>query len=219
MGISKKWGTCLRNFVPISGHRKFRHGKSIALSTKLVVVVVDGRACWWFLHDNRRVVAVYYKSIICNPQTQLLRLVVVLFLQSTRFWLTQRVAWQLCVAAARAERSRAVFSPCSRVQWCRQCRTKAWVVRRRPTWAASSIDSATAWSPSEDRTRCSSDAAGSSDEPRTAKENNNQLDVKIFCPFSFHHFCININVIVTKIWKSSSLCFSFIYHKCAKNLA
>jgi len=33
-------------FVLNSGHRKFRHGKSIALSTKLVVVVVvDGRAC------------------------------------------------------------------------------------------------------------------------------------------------------------------------------
>ena len=32
------------NFVPNSGLRKFRHGKSIALSTKLVAVV-DGRAC------------------------------------------------------------------------------------------------------------------------------------------------------------------------------
>ena len=31
--------------VPNSGLRKFRHGKSMALSTKTVVVVVDGRAC------------------------------------------------------------------------------------------------------------------------------------------------------------------------------
>ena len=34
-----------------------------------IVVVVDGRACWRHLYDNRRVVAVYYKSIICNPLT------------------------------------------------------------------------------------------------------------------------------------------------------
>ena len=34
-----------------------------------IVVVVDGRACWRHLYDNRRVVAVYYKSIIFNPLT------------------------------------------------------------------------------------------------------------------------------------------------------
>jgi len=46
---------------------KFCHGKSIALSTKLVVVVVDGRACWRHLYYSRRVVSVSYKSINCNP--------------------------------------------------------------------------------------------------------------------------------------------------------
>jgi len=51
--------------------RTFRHHKSIALSTKLV----DGRACWRRLHDNRRVVAVYYKSVNCNPLTPLPRFV------------------------------------------------------------------------------------------------------------------------------------------------
>jgi len=40
-------------------------GKSIALSTKLVVVVVDCRVCWWHVYDNR-VVAVYYKSVNSN---------------------------------------------------------------------------------------------------------------------------------------------------------
>jgi len=44
----------------------YRHDKSIALSTTLVVVV-DGRVCWRHLYDNRRVVAVYCKSISCNP--------------------------------------------------------------------------------------------------------------------------------------------------------
>ena len=39
-------------------------GKSIALSTKLVVVV-DCRVCWWHVYDNR-VVAVYYKSVNSN---------------------------------------------------------------------------------------------------------------------------------------------------------
>ena len=67
---------CLRKFVVNSGLGKFRHGKSIALSTKLVVVVVDGRACWRHLYDIRGVVAVYYKSINCNPLTPSLRFVV-----------------------------------------------------------------------------------------------------------------------------------------------
>jgi len=33
------------------------------------------------LYDNRRVVAVYYKSVICNPRTPLLRFVADLFVQ------------------------------------------------------------------------------------------------------------------------------------------
>jgi len=52
--------------------RKVRHGNTIALSTILVVVVVDGRR---HVHDNRRVVAVYYKSVNCNPLTHLTRFV------------------------------------------------------------------------------------------------------------------------------------------------
>jgi len=72
--ISKRFGTSLWNFVPNSGLGKFRRGQSIALSTKLVVVVVD---------------AVYYKSVNCNPLTPSLRFVVdllySLFLQSTRY--------------------------------------------------------------------------------------------------------------------------------------
>jgi len=38
---SKNKGTSIWDFAPHSGLEKFRHGKSIALSTKLV----DGRAC------------------------------------------------------------------------------------------------------------------------------------------------------------------------------
>jgi len=51
--------------------KKFRPDMSIALSTKLVVVVVDCRACWRHLYDSRRVVAVYYKSVNCNVQIPL----------------------------------------------------------------------------------------------------------------------------------------------------
>ena len=39
-GYLQKSGTSLSKFVPNSGLWKFRHGRSIALSTKLVVVVV-----------------------------------------------------------------------------------------------------------------------------------------------------------------------------------
>ena len=43
--VSPKLGYFPLNFIPNSvGLRKFRHGKSI-MSTKLVVVVVDGRVC------------------------------------------------------------------------------------------------------------------------------------------------------------------------------
>jgi len=47
-GYLQKSGTSLSKFVPNSGLWKFRHGRSIALSTKLVVVVVvvvDSEAC------------------------------------------------------------------------------------------------------------------------------------------------------------------------------
>jgi len=63
----QKLGNYPLRLCPNSGLNKFLRGKSIALSTKLVVV--DGRACWRHLYDNRRVVAVYYKSINCNPLT------------------------------------------------------------------------------------------------------------------------------------------------------
>ena len=42
--LKANMGTSLWDFVPNSGLGKFRHGKSIALSTTLVVVV-DGRVC------------------------------------------------------------------------------------------------------------------------------------------------------------------------------
>jgi len=63
------------NFIQNSGLGKFSHGKSIASSTKLVVVV-DGRACWRRLYDSWLVVAVNYKSGNCNPLTPSLRFVV-----------------------------------------------------------------------------------------------------------------------------------------------
>jgi len=66
--FSKIAGTSFWNFVPNSGLRQFRQSKSIVLSTKLLVVV-DGRVCWRHLYYNRRVVAVYYRSINCNPLT------------------------------------------------------------------------------------------------------------------------------------------------------
>ena len=50
-------------FVLNSGLRKFRHGKSVALSSA-VELVDDTYIC-----DNWRVVAVDYKSINCDPLT------------------------------------------------------------------------------------------------------------------------------------------------------
>jgi len=82
-GISNNQGTSLWDFVPNSGLGKFRHSKSIALSTTLVVV--DGRACWRHLYDSRRVVAVYYKSVNCNPLTRSLRFVVQLVSTVNKF--------------------------------------------------------------------------------------------------------------------------------------
>ena len=64
--ISKDEAIPVWNLVSNSGLGKFRHGKSVALSSKLDVVV-DGRVCWRHLYDSRRVVAVYYKSVNCNP--------------------------------------------------------------------------------------------------------------------------------------------------------
>ena len=45
--VSPKQGSPLLKYVQFSGLRKFRHGKSIVLSTKLV----NGRACW--THSRR----------------------------------------------------------------------------------------------------------------------------------------------------------------------
>ena len=117
----------------IRTYRKFRHGKSMALSTKLVVVV-DGRACWRHLYDDRRVVAVYYKSVNCNPLTPLLRFVVDLsynlFLQLARLWLTQRVARSLC--ASRASCSVSYITQC---RWYRYCVQKRLQTRKTtPKW-------------------------------------------------------------------------------------
>ena len=57
-GITSPW-----NFVTNSRLSKFCHGKSITLSTKLVVV---GRVCWRHMYNIWRVVAAYYKLINCN---------------------------------------------------------------------------------------------------------------------------------------------------------
>jgi len=79
---------CLRKFVVNSGLGKFRHGKSIALSTKLVVVV-----CWRHLYDDRRVVAVYYKSINWSHLTPLLRFVFVDLLYNLFLYSWQDFDW------------------------------------------------------------------------------------------------------------------------------
>ena len=70
------------SWTPNSG--KFRHGKSIALSTTFVVVVVDGRACRRHPYDSWRVVAVFRKSVNCNPLIPQLRFVVDLHLLGVR---------------------------------------------------------------------------------------------------------------------------------------
>jgi len=65
-------GASLWNFLPNSALIKFCRSKSMMLSTKLpsTVKVVD------HTYDGRRVVAVYYRSVDCNPLTPLLRFVV-----------------------------------------------------------------------------------------------------------------------------------------------
>ena len=69
-----------------------------------LVVVDDGRVCCRHLYDNRRVVAVFYKTVNCNSVTSLLRFVADLlynsFLQLTRFCLTHRVALSVCGSRA-----------------------------------------------------------------------------------------------------------------------
>ena len=81
-------------FIPNSGLWKFRHGKSIAFLTTLVVVVVDGRACWRHLYDDRRVVMFTTSRRTVTPVTPSLRFVADLMynllLQLTRFLLTAR---------------------------------------------------------------------------------------------------------------------------------
>jgi len=62
-GISTHKSTSLRNFVPNSGLRKFRHGKSIVWSTKLN----DGRARWPHWPQTAR--TVYYTSNDRNDLT------------------------------------------------------------------------------------------------------------------------------------------------------
>ena len=76
-----------RESVPNSGLSKFRRGTSIVLSmsTKLVVVVVDGRVCRRHLYDSRRVVAVYYKSVNCNLLTPLRRFDLLLICYTTGY--------------------------------------------------------------------------------------------------------------------------------------
>ena len=73
-GYPKKLGYFSLELVPNFGLRKFRHGKSVVLPTKLF----DGRACWRCLYDNRPVVVVYYTSVNCNPLTPLCRFVATL---------------------------------------------------------------------------------------------------------------------------------------------
>jgi len=102
-GYLQKWGTCLWNFVSNCGLRKFRHAKSIALSAKLVAVV-DGRVCRQHRYDNRRLVAVYYKSVNCNANSITLLccgfVVKLVSIQLTRFWLRERVARSVCCRTA-----------------------------------------------------------------------------------------------------------------------
>jgi len=71
------------------------HCQENSSSSSMVELVDDT-----YVYDNRQVVAVYYKSVNCNPLIPLLRFVVDLLynllLQLTRFSLTQRVARSVC---------------------------------------------------------------------------------------------------------------------------
>jgi len=74
-GYLQNKGTFLRNFVSNSGLRKFRHGKSIVLSIKLI----DAPACWPHLLRSTRngwTHIVYYTSVDHDALTSLLRFVV-----------------------------------------------------------------------------------------------------------------------------------------------
>jgi len=98
---------------------KFRRGKLISLSTTLVVIVLDSRVCWRHLYDSRRVVAVYYKSVNCNPLLLHyfeLDLFYNLFLQLTRCWLTQRVARSVCGSSASCLHLRIATRRCRKIK-------------------------------------------------------------------------------------------------------
>ena len=70
--MSPEIGVLWELYPKLRTFRKFRHGKSIVLSTRpvvvvvVVVVVVNGRACWRHIRQ-RRAVALYYTSVNCNP--------------------------------------------------------------------------------------------------------------------------------------------------------
>jgi len=74
--LTQSNGTCVRNFAPNSGIRKFRHGKSMVWSTKLVY----GRACEFSLTYGRShggwMHEVYYTLVDCNPLRPELRYLV-----------------------------------------------------------------------------------------------------------------------------------------------
>jgi len=53
--VSSKIRVLPSGTVSNSGLRKFCHSKSIALSAKLVVIVVDSQVCWQHLYDSRLV--------------------------------------------------------------------------------------------------------------------------------------------------------------------
>jgi len=115
------------DIVSKPGVRKFRHGKSIVLSTKLV----GGPACWRHLCDSRRVVAVYCTSVSCNPLTPLLRFVVDLWYKlhrhlCIRFWLTTRgssaVADLLLIPTIMSWYYLLTLPNCWSLQW--SCRSK-----------------------------------------------------------------------------------------------
>ena len=86
--ISRNYGTSL--WILELGF-KLRTWKISPGQVIRVVNVVDGRVCWRHLYDNRRVVAVSYKSNNCNPLTPLLRFVVDLC--TTCFCSLQDVGW------------------------------------------------------------------------------------------------------------------------------
>jgi len=99
----QKLGYFHRQLCPNSGLEKFAmaiRSRCQQYSSSSSSTVDDT----YTVYDNRRVVAVYYKSVNCNPLTHLTRFVVHMvydfFVQLTRFWLTYRVARSVCVSRA-----------------------------------------------------------------------------------------------------------------------